>query len=258
VTDVVAAPGPAPALVLSLDSGRGHTPSRRRGLGLAPATVLVAVLVINVCAMSTPALVLPAACAVLVFTGLATLGRPRLFWGGLAALAACLAVFAVPLPGPLGLLSAVGFWTFRFGVAILAGAYLLLTVQPGELAATLYRARFPRWLTTPLVVMVRFFPQAGQEFRAVLEAIALRGIPVGPAAWVLHPLRTVEYLLVPMLASCSRIADDLAASALVRGLGSACRPTPLGAVRLGWRDAVAGVALAAVVVLALSRVNPLP
>lgn len=74
----------------------------------------------------------------------------------------------------------------------------------------------------------------------------------------MHPLRTIEYLLVPMLASCSRIADDLAASALVRGLGAATRPTPLGVVRFGWRDAIAGVALLGVVALALSRFNPLP
>ena len=245
-------------IVLALDTRPSVKTSARRGYRLAPETSVGAMLVINVSALSSASITVTLAASLVVLAGIVVLRMPRLVWFSLATGAVSLTLFATPLPGAWSLLSPVGFWVFHLGVAILAGAYLLLTVKPSEMAAMLYRIRAPRWLATPLVVMVRFFPQAWDEFQAVFEAMSLRGIPVGPAAWIVHPLRTTEYLLVPMLASTSRIADDLAASALVRGLGNSARPTALEPMPLGWRDGVVGVLMAALVALMISDYSVLP
>jgi energy-coupling factor transport system permease protein len=246
VSDIATRPGPVRPVIESVGvSATASLHRRSPGLGLAPGTVVVAVVVINIVALSTINLSAALIAAGLVVAAVATLRRPRVLLGAGTGMGISLALFLIPLPGALSLLNPVGFWTFRFSVAILAGLYLLLAVQPGELAATLYQVRAPRWLATPLVVMMRFFPQVRQEFRAVFEAMSLRGIPVGPTAWLLHPLRTIEYLLVPLLVSSSRIADDLASSVLVRGLGQGARPTALNPIRFTWRDAIAAVVLAA-------------
>ncbi|VEG29970.1 hypothetical protein [Actinomyces howellii] len=65
---------------------------------------------------------------------------------------------------------------------------------------------------------------------------------------LLHPLRFLEHLLVPFLASCTRVADEMSAAATLRGLGSTTRPTSLTRLRLGLPDLVWALALVATVV----------
>jgi energy-coupling factor transport system permease protein len=232
------------------------------GLGLSPATALVALLICNVIAMSSTTMAPALAAALVAFVAVATLRRPKILLIGLAFFVGGLLAFVVPtyadLPDVVGLLAPIGFWTARFTVVIMAGVYVLLTVRPGELSAVLHRARAPRWLSTPCTVMIRFFPHVRREFQAIFEAMSLRGIPVGPRALLLRPQRTLEYFLVPMLVSCSRIADDLTASGLVRGLGSDAKPTPLAEAQFTARDVVAVIVLTGLVALTVSGFDVMP
>ncbi|MDO4887639.1 MAG: energy-coupling factor transporter transmembrane component T [Actinomycetaceae bacterium] len=227
------------------------------GLHLAPGAALLAMLVVNITVMSTTKTLNTVVCSLLVFIAVASLRRPKLLLGTLLTFLANAAVFALVAgfqpSGPINLLGPICFYIMKFTLVIAAGIYVLLTVRPSDMSSFLYQVRAPRWLSTPLTVMLRFFPQARREFQAVMEAMSLRGIPLGPRQLVTRPLRTLEHLLFPMLASCSRIADDQTASALVRGLGSDSRPTPLEPMRFGWQDAAVLVALAGDIAVAASR-----
>ena len=64
-----------------------------------------------------------------------------------------------------------------------------------------------------------------------------------------HPLVIAERFLVPLLSSIARVADDLAASSVVRGLGSTTRPTSLSALRATRWDALALACVATVLVI---------
>lgn len=207
-----------------------------------PRTLLLAVVIINLLVMSTASLTTAVLCALVVIAAHASAGLNRTT----LSVAVSLTVFAVLFwvgrafaGNPLvGFVSMCSYWFFRFGAAIAGALYMYWCVTPGELTAALYRMRVPRVLTIPLIVMLRFFPLARGELVAVTEASALRGLPLGAWSWVRHPLRSMEYVLVPMLASCSRIADDLTSSGTVRGLGGEERPTSIVPVRFGWPDLV--------------------
>ena len=58
-----------------------------------------------------------------------------------------------------------------------------------------------------------------------------------------------ERFLVPLLSSIARVADDLAASSVVRGLGGSTRPTSLALLRASAWDALALTCVALVLVL---------
>ncbi|WP_406712229.1 hypothetical protein [Trueperella pyogenes] len=53
-------------------------------------------------------------------------------------------------------------------------------------------------------------------------------------------------MLVPLLTSCSRIADELTAAGMVRGLGSPISPTTLKRLRFGVPDLAFLIVVAAV------------
>ncbi|MFV0451294.1 MAG: energy-coupling factor transporter transmembrane component T family protein [Propioniciclava sp.] len=221
--------------------------------GLNVYVAVGGLIAINIVSLSLQRMDAVIVAAVVVVAALSTVGRPRLWAGAAAYLTVTAALFWAPVfaqGGLLGLFNTLGFWLFRFGVALLAAAYVIITVTPSAFVSGMYRARVPRFLSVPLAVMLRFIPQARVEFVAVIEAMTLRGIPMTTSAWFRQPLRSIEYLVVPLLVSSSRLADDLTASGLVRGLGGTERPTPMVENRFSWRDWVAVLAIAAVLTFA--------
>ncbi len=224
-----------------------------------PRSLLVAVLLVNVLVLSTGSQTTALVCGVLVIAAHATAGLGKAFWTVSITLMTAAAAFvftrAYPDVWGLALVNVVSFYVFRFGVAIGIATYVLRSVTPGEMTAALYRLRLPKVLTIPLTVMMRFFPLAHNEFRAVREATALRGIPLGARSWLLHPLRSIEYVLVPMLASCSRIADDLTAAGLVRGLGQPKRPTSVVPLSFSLPDALLALSLVTILAVYFSGIE---
>ncbi len=81
--------------------------------------------------------------------------------------------------------------------------------------------------------------------------MALRGLRPGPLSLLRHPWRSIQLLLIPLIFTIVRSGDELAAAALVRGLGSPARPTSAVALRFGLQDAIV---LAVPLVLAITAV----
>ena len=115
--------------------------------------------------------------------------------------------------------------------------------------AALRAIHLQRIFVDALVVAFRVIPTVGAEAVAIREAMQMRGVDLSTRGVLRHPLVIAEQFLVPLLSSIARVADDLAASSVVRGLGSSTRPTSLTQLRAtGW-DALALVCVAAVIAL---------
>lgn len=113
-----------------------------------------------------------------------------------------------------------GFIT-RFIPGIMAGYYMVTTMTVSEFTASMERMHVTEKLTIPLSVMFRFFPTVGEEYASIKDAMEMRGILFGGK----HPFKILEYRMVPLLSSCVKIADELSAAALTRGLGSPIKRT---------------------------------
>ena len=93
---------------------------------------------------------------------------------------------------------------------------------------------------------MRYFPTLRRQYRDIADAMSLRGIAVTPAAMICHPGATVEHVLVPMLASATMTSDDLAVSAITKGVEN---PGPHStATVIGFGAADAAVFLAGLVI----------
>ncbi len=104
--------------------------------------------------------------------------------------------------------------------------------------------------------MLRFFPVVAAETAAVLDAMRLRGL-VGPRGLARHPLLTLERFTVPMIAASLRASEDLASSAILRGLGSHRTPTAMHPPRPGPADLVLVLVVAVLTTAALTLPSPL-
>lgn len=125
--------------------------------------------------------------------------------------------------------------------------YLLRTVSASEFVAAMQRIHCPDALAIPASIIFRFFPTIAEEYRDIRTAMRMRGI-----SGVRNPVAMLEYRFVPLLVSVVGIGNELAMSAVTRGLGSAHRRTTLCDIGFRAGDAVVIVVLAVAVILLIA------
>ena len=109
----------------------------------------------------------------------------------------------------------------RFMPCIMMGAYLFSSTTVSEFTAAMHRMHVPEAIIIPLSVMFRFFPTVYDEACSINAAMRMRDIQCGGA----NVSKMLEYRLVPLMACCAKIGEELSAAALTRGLGGEIRRT---------------------------------
>ena len=86
-------------------------------------------------------------------------------------------------PTGLGVfLGVVSYWLLRFAVSLSLGAWFITTTRVSALLAAMSRMRLPRFLTIPLAVLFRFFPDAV----SLLQSMCMNREPMRTT---MHPKR---------------------------------------------------------------------
>ena len=145
----------------------------------------------------------------------------------------------------------------KFVVLSLLGISLSKLASMQDLLAALQAMGAPQAVLIPCMVVLRFFPTIRRDASHLMESLKTRRVLAGRGYALRHPALVCELLVVPLLMRSVRVSDELAASALVRGLGGEIRPTMLHSLSFGARDAVvAALTLASIGVLAWLQFGP--
>lgn len=126
--------------------------------------------------------------------------------------------------------------------------YMLRTTSASEFVAAMQRIHCPNALSIPTSIIFRFFPTIAEEYRDIRTAMRMRGI-----SGLRNPVTMLEYRFVPLLVSVVSIGNELAMSAVTRGLGSARKRTAFCTIGFGTGDFILLAAL--VTCLALLIMN---
>ena len=139
----------------------------------------------------------------------------------------------------------------KFVVLALLGISLSKLASMQDLLAALQAMGAPQAVLIPCMVVLRFFPTIRRDASHLMESLKTRRVLAGRGYALRHPALVCELLVVPLLMRSVRVSDELAASALVRGLGGETRPTMLHSLSFGVKDAVVtALTLASIGVLA--------
>ena len=139
----------------------------------------------------------------------------------------------------------------KFVVLSLLGISLSKLASMQDLLAALQAMGAPQAVLIPCMVVLRFFPTIRRDASHLMESLKTRRVLAGRGYALRHPALVCELLVVPLLMRSVRVSDELAASALVRGLGGETRPTMLHSLSFGVKDAVVtALTLASIGVLA--------
>ena len=140
--------------------------------------------------------------------------------------------------------SAGGFW----GSLFLFITMMFLRLLPGfvmarfalasstmsHMTSALKKMHFPVVLIIPITVMARFFHTAREDYNQVKDAMYLHGLT--NRRLFFHPVKLFEYRMVPLFMVLTKTADDVAVSAMTRGLKIHGKRTYIGESRFCMRD----------------------
>lgn len=108
--------------------------------------------------------------------------------------------------------------SLRLLPGIMMAYFLISTTSISELVAALEKLRLPRGFIISLSVMFRFFPTLSHEYKYIQQAMAFRGLT--GVSMLLHPLKAMEYRLIPLMVSAAKIGNELTMASLTRGLSA--------------------------------------
>lgn len=114
--------------------------------------------------------------------------------------------------------------------------FLIVSTSVSEFVTAMDRMHVPKSISVPMSVLFRFFPTIVEEYGHVRDAMRMR--EVGDLR---QPMGMLEYRMVPFMTSIVSIGNDLAASALTRGLSAPVRRTNVCPIGFTWRDGLAFV-----------------
>ncbi len=117
---------------------------------------------------------------------------------------------------------------------VILARYIVKTTKVSEFLAAMNKMHVTDKLTIPISVIFRFFPTVAEESRAINDAMRMRGIEMGAK----KATEAVEYRMVPLIASCSIIGEELSAAAMTRGLDVGKKRSCIWNIRFGIPDLI--------------------
>lgn len=128
-----------------------------------------------------------------------------------------LALFLIRDVRAVGNLPLLLVYLRRLIIAVIA-AYPVAKAPTGKLIASLDKLKVSRTFTISLTVLFRFLPTVGMEYSAIRRAQRYREIGASSGKVMTRVTQLFEYTLVPLLIRTTKVADELTASAEVRGV----------------------------------------
>lgn len=157
-----------------------------------------------------------------------------LFYVIAAYLNALLRYISIPVLSII--MSVFGVTILKLVPIVMMGLWILRTTHMDDLMVSLQRLRLPQSVTIPLVVMFRYIPTLRIEYRMIRNTMDIRSISDTVWKQILHPISTIEYILIPLLMRCLKVTDELAASGTTRGLEMEVQRFALNSICFTWKE----------------------
>ena len=122
----------------------------------------------------------------------------------------------------------------QFMPAMIMAWYVIHTTKIGEFMSAMQKMHVPDGISVSLAVVMRFFPTIKEEYLSINDAMKMREIGRG----VKNPFTYIEYVLVPIMMSTVRIADELSAASLTKGLSGNTKRTHVCEISIRFIDVI--------------------
>ena len=113
------------------------------------------------------------------------------------------------------------------------GRILILT-SPLKIMSALRAVKAPQSLSIGLVTALRFLDEMTARLKEIRNGMKVRGLRLS----LLHPLRSFELYLIPLIYKCLHVSETLTSSIIAKGIEYKGKKTSYKPVHFGWYDTV--------------------
>lgn len=106
----------------------------------------------------------------------------------------------------------------KFIIMMIMAAFLKKRTSLPYIISAMQVVKCPNAVAIPFIVLLRYIPTVTEDYRCLKDSLKIRGISVSAVQFFIHPIRTLEFLIVPILLRSVRVAEELSASLLLRGI----------------------------------------
>lgn len=98
------------------------------------------------------------------------------------------------------------------------GGLLVGTTQVSEFMAALSRMHIPKNVVIPITVMIRYIPMIQEDWGYIRDSMKMRDVAPSFVGVITRPSQTVKCVYVPLMMAASKMADEISAAAVTRGI----------------------------------------
>ena len=124
------------------------------------------------------------------------------------------------------------FLLLKCVIITIIGYWFTITTKIGDLVSAMQSAKVPSGVIIALSVVFRFLPTVRDEYWYIKSTMKLRQISPTLKGFFTHPIRTIEYALIPLIMRSLNIGSRLSVSAMTRGLNLEQKRTSFNVVKL--------------------------
>lgn len=130
------------------------------------------------------------------------------------------------------LLSMMLFLVLRMYPFLMIGIIIQKSKNLGEITTSLKQWNIHSGIVLSIVVMLRYLPGIKEDLRIVHEAMKLKGIHLS----FIHPIQSIEYIMIPMLFKSLKATEEFSCAALVKGYDCGKKRSSYFEVKFTWID----------------------
>ena len=110
--------------------------------------------------------------------------------------------------------------------------------------------RVPKNVVVPVTVMLRYIPMIQEDWGYIKDSMKLRDVAPSIKGLIKNPSQTMECVYVPLMMAASKMADEISAAAVTRGIENPKPRTCIKQIHFYIQDIVVAVVFLSYFVIA--------
>lgn len=144
----------------------------------------------------------------------------------------------------------ISYFVQKFVIAVMMIEFLKRKTSMPYVISAMQTMKFPNAVAIPFIVILRYMPTLIEDYGYLKDSLKIRGIRTFGIEFFIHPIRSLEFMIVPILFRSIRVAEELSTSVLLRGIENYKNRTNIYPLKFTKIDA--GYALFTVIAVSMS------
>ena len=112
----------------------------------------------------------------------------------------------------------ISYFVQKFVIAMMMIEFLKRKTSMSYVISAMQTMKFPNAVAILFIVILRYMPTLREDYGYLKDSLKIRGIKTSGIEFFIHPIRSLEFMIVPILFRSIRVAEELSTSVLLRGI----------------------------------------